>query len=95
MENKIKISELTKYGHNKGVAYCATEEEANSLLTAAAKFGATWHNRNGFPYTKFNNLEGVGMCYKLCSDWTVYQSRKYYKEKKIKIWNLDEIDLEN
>lgn len=88
---KITLSEFWN-SKEKLVIHCNTKEKANKLLKAFDKIGKTWET--GLSYLKMNYWYEYekDTCY---SNKNLYEAISYYKTSQIKIYEFEDIDLNN
>lgn len=91
LNNKITLEEFWN-SKEKLVIHCNTKEKANKLLKAFDKMGKTWEN--GSSYLEMNSWFDCkeDTCY---SNDNLYASINYYKSKRVKIYEFEDIDLNN
>lgn len=72
--------------------HCDTEEKANKLLKAFDKMGKRWVN--GYSYLMWNcwDQHKEDTCY--CNT-NAYSSVDYYKSKKYKIYEFEDVMIED
>lgn len=88
---KITLSEFWN-SKEKLVIHCNTKEKAIKLLKAFDKIGKTWET--GLSYLKMNYWYEYekDTCY---SNKNLYEGINYYKSSQIKIYEFEDIDLNN
>ncbi len=72
--------------------HCDTEEKANKLLEAFDKLGKTWCDDTSYLSSNEYYFYKDETCY---SNQGGYAERDFYKKNSFKIYEFDEIDLEN
>lgn len=88
---KITLSEFFE-SKNKLAIHCKTKEEAKQLLKSFAKTGYCQVNKLCYDSINYWNDERQYTCYdnmKRCS------TIKFYKSHDYKIYEFDEVDLDN
>ena len=86
---KITLKEFWNSKENL-VIHCDTKEKADKLLKAFDRLGKEW--RSGTSYLVWDCWEyKENTCY---DNTNGYSSVDYYKSKKYKIYEFDEVDLE-
>lgn len=92
-QENTKIT-LTEFWNSKEklVIHCNTKEKANKLLKAFDKIGKTWST--GLSYLKMNYWYEYeeDTCY---SNNNLYEYIDYYKSRQTKIYEFEDIDLNN
>lgn len=90
-KNKITLDEFWSSRKNLAI-HCSTEQKANKLLKAFDKYGEIWRSEYSYLEINYWNKYEEKTCYCnnngfCCIDW--------YKENDYKIYEFDEVDLNN
>lgn len=72
--------------------HCDTKEKANKLLNAFDKLGKKWANGKSYLFDNFYRVYNQNTCY---ANTRCYADDDFYKSKGYKIFEFDEVDLEN
>lgn len=91
MENKITIKDFWNSEYKIAI-HCKTEEEANELLKAFDKFGEKWCSEESYLEHNYWNKNKENTCY---DNMNRFSFIKYYKSHYYKIYEFDEVDLDN
>lgn len=87
---------LTEFWNNKGkkplAIHCDTEEKANKLLKAFDKLGEKWISGNSYLLDNIYGVHRKSTCY---SNNNKYCSYDFYRGSNYKIYEFDEVDLNN
>ena len=74
------------------VIHCDTEEKADKLLNAFDKLGKKWSSYMSYLDSDYYSIYKQNTCY---SNDNHYSHYNWYKENGYKIFEFDEVDLEN
>ena len=90
----MKKITLTEFWNSKDtlVIHCDTEEKANELLKAFDKLGKTWCDNTSYLSSNEYYFYKDETCY---SNQGSYAERDYFKKCLCKIYEFNEVDLEN
>ena len=91
MGNKITLKEFWN-SKKKLAIHCNTEEKADKLLEAFDKYGERWYGDYRYIDDTYWNDEKENTCY---SNRHGYSSIDWYKANDLKIYEFDEVDLDN
>lgn len=87
---------LTEFWNSKGkkplAIHCDTEEKAKTLLKAFDKLGEKWISGNSYLLDNIYGVHNKSTCY---SNNNKYCSYDFYRGSNYKIYEFDEVDLEN
>lgn len=91
MEKKITLHEFWTSKDHLAI-HCDIEEKANNLLKFFDKLGKKWISK--YSYLEINH-------WAIYEEYTCYDNKKgychidWYKQKSYKIYEFDEVDLDN
>ena len=93
-QKELKKITLTEFWASKEklAIHCDTEEKANELLQAFHKLGKKWCDDTSYLSSNEYYLHKDETCY---SNLGGYSARDFYKKNSFKIYEFDEVDLEN
>lgn len=88
--NKITLEEFWN-SEETLVIHCDTEEKANKLLRAFNKMGEKWRAGDSYLENNYWSLNNKNTCY---DNINGYCSINWYKSKKYKIYEFDDVIIE-
>lgn len=93
-QKELKKITLTEFWASKEklAIHCDTEEKANKLLETFHKLGKKWCDDTSYLSSNEYYWHKDATCY---SNLGGYAERDFYKKNSFKIYELDEVDLEN
>ena len=91
MENKITLNSFWNSEYKIAI-HCKTEEEANELLKAFDKMGKEWSGGGSYLDKVYWDCYKENTCY---DNMNKFAFIKYYKSHYYKIYEFEDVDLDN